>query len=133
MGCIPKKLMHQAGILGESFSDAKEFGWNVKSEGHDWNKMVTAIQVRDGGGALGCKLEGLRCHTTLCAPSVGHDEVTVPRAADMQRSRRVIGRVHHQIELCAFAAQRNTPPPIVEHHANPRSLTPSNTWKYFHP
>uniref|UniRef100_A0A7S0X6A9 thioredoxin-disulfide reductase (NADPH) n=1 Tax=Mantoniella antarctica TaxID=81844 RepID=A0A7S0X6A9_9CHLO len=48
VGCIPKKLMHQAGILGESFSDAKEFGWNVKSEGHDWNKMVTAIQDHIG-------------------------------------------------------------------------------------
>ncbi len=44
VGCIPKKLMHQAGVLGESFSDAKEFGWNVSTEGHDWNKMVTGIQ-----------------------------------------------------------------------------------------
>ncbi|ACO68791.1 thioredoxin-disulfide reductase [Micromonas commoda] len=39
VGCIPKKLMHQAGILGESFSDAKEYGWHVRNDGHDWNKM----------------------------------------------------------------------------------------------
>jgi thioredoxin reductase (NADPH) len=44
VGCIPKKLMHQAGILGEGFSDAKAFGWNVTAEGHDWGKMVTNIQ-----------------------------------------------------------------------------------------
>jgi thioredoxin reductase (NADPH) len=43
VGCIPKKLMHQAGILGESFSDAKEYGWKIASEGHDWGKMVQAI------------------------------------------------------------------------------------------
>jgi thioredoxin reductase (NADPH) len=35
--------MHQAGILGESFSDATAFGWKIKSEGHDWEKMVGAI------------------------------------------------------------------------------------------
>lgn len=40
--------MHQAGILGESFSDAKEFGWKVNSEGHDWGKMVAAIQDHIG-------------------------------------------------------------------------------------
>jgi len=44
VGCIPKKLMHQAGILGEGFSDAKAFGWDVTPGGHDWEKMVTAIQ-----------------------------------------------------------------------------------------
>ena len=27
VGCIPKKLMHQASILGENMKDAKEFGW----------------------------------------------------------------------------------------------------------
>jgi len=53
--CLPKptaltlfvatrtRLMHQAGILGESFSDAAAFGWGVTSTGHDWEKMVTAI------------------------------------------------------------------------------------------
>ena len=29
VGCIPKKLMHQASILGESMHDAKEFGWQI--------------------------------------------------------------------------------------------------------
>jgi len=48
VGCIPKKLMHQAGILGEAFSDAKEFGWKVKSDGHDWGKMVASIQDHIG-------------------------------------------------------------------------------------
>ena len=44
VGCIPKKLMHQAGILGEQFSDAREYGWKLATEGHDWSKMVEAVQ-----------------------------------------------------------------------------------------
>ena len=40
--------MHQAGILGESFSDAKEYGWHVRNDGHNWNKMVTSIQDHIG-------------------------------------------------------------------------------------
>jgi thioredoxin reductase (NADPH) len=44
VGCIPKKLMHQAGILGEGFSDAKAFGWNVNAATHDWPLMVGNIQ-----------------------------------------------------------------------------------------
>ena len=29
VGCIPKKLMHQAALLGSSLGDARKFGWNV--------------------------------------------------------------------------------------------------------
>eukprot|EP00897_Mesotaenium_endlicherianum_P007763 jgi/Mesen1/7014/ME000365S06155 len=44
VGCIPKKLMHHAGLLGESFADAREFGWKVQVAGHDWSKLVQAVQ-----------------------------------------------------------------------------------------
>ncbi|XP_011402602.1 PREDICTED: thioredoxin reductase 1, cytoplasmic-like [Amphimedon queenslandica] len=50
VGCIPKKLMHQAALLGDYMNDAPFFGWNVdtktgeKSEAHDWKKMVSNIQ-----------------------------------------------------------------------------------------
>jgi len=33
VGCIPKKLMHQAAILGQSVSDAKKFGWELPETG----------------------------------------------------------------------------------------------------
>ena len=33
VGCIPKKLMHQAAILGHSLEDAKKFGWEVDTNG----------------------------------------------------------------------------------------------------
>jgi glutaredoxin len=50
VGCIPKKLMHQAALLGEGIKDASEYGWgtdpaNIK---HDWPKMVTGIQDHIG-------------------------------------------------------------------------------------
>jgi len=50
VGCIPKKLMHQAAILGESVKDAKSFGWEVEQEAvkHNWTKMVEEIQNHIG-------------------------------------------------------------------------------------
>ena len=29
VGCIPKKLMHQAALLGEAIRDAEHYGWQV--------------------------------------------------------------------------------------------------------
>lgn len=47
VGCIPKKLMHQASLLGEGIKDAREYGWDVPEEKpkHDWNKMVENVQT----------------------------------------------------------------------------------------
>lgn len=45
VGCIPKKLMHQAALLGESLSDSRAYGWDIPEQPkHDWNTMVQAIQ-----------------------------------------------------------------------------------------
>merc|ERR1719336_3218941 len=51
VGCIPKKLMHQAALLGEAVKDAKSFGWGVDRAqvNHDWAAMVTEIQNHIGG------------------------------------------------------------------------------------
>jgi len=51
VGCIPKKLMHQAALLGEAVNDAKSFGWEVekKDVNHSWTKMVEEVQNHIGG------------------------------------------------------------------------------------
>ncbi|KAI0214950.1 Thioredoxin reductase 3 [Lamellibrachia satsuma] len=51
VGCIPKKLMHQAAILGHSVEDAQKFGWelNDASAKHQWDSMRDAIQDHIGG------------------------------------------------------------------------------------
>ena len=51
VGCIPKKLMHQAALLGEAVRDAKSFGWGVDRAqvNHDWAAMVTEIQNHISG------------------------------------------------------------------------------------
>ena len=37
VGCIPKKLMHQAALLGHGLRDAEKFGWNVSGHAtNDW-------------------------------------------------------------------------------------------------
>jgi glutaredoxin len=50
VGCIPKKLMHQAAILGENMHhDAKEFGWTAPEKPqHSWETLVTNIQNHIG-------------------------------------------------------------------------------------
>jgi len=49
VGCIPKKLMHQAALLGESIKDAKHYGWEVpETVAHNWEKMVDAVQDHIG-------------------------------------------------------------------------------------
>jgi thioredoxin reductase (NADPH) len=48
VGCIPKKLMHQAALLGESWRyQAGDFGWDTKSSKdstHSWEKLVKNVQ-----------------------------------------------------------------------------------------
>ncbi len=37
VGCIPKKLMHQAALLGTAVKDAKKYGWQISGPiCHDW-------------------------------------------------------------------------------------------------
>src|SRR5690242_1917808 len=57
VGCIPKKLFHQAGLLGESMADAPYFGWTLTSKDdsggspkphaivqHRWSTLVNNVQ-----------------------------------------------------------------------------------------
>lgn len=40
VGCIPKKLMHYAGILAEAKADQKLAGISTADEQHQWTTMV---------------------------------------------------------------------------------------------
>ncbi|ESO97401.1 hypothetical protein LOTGIDRAFT_159432 [Lottia gigantea] len=45
VGCIPKKLIHQAALLGHSIQDAKYYGWNIPSDiTHSWESMCDNVQ-----------------------------------------------------------------------------------------
>lgn len=33
VGCIPKKLMHQAALLGQAVRDSRNYGWDVEEKG----------------------------------------------------------------------------------------------------
>ncbi|KAG5840454.1 hypothetical protein ANANG_G00188990 [Anguilla anguilla] len=45
VGCIPKKLMHQAALLGTAVKDARKYGWNIPAPvSHDWPTMAEAVQ-----------------------------------------------------------------------------------------
>lgn len=46
VGCIPKKLMHQAALLGEAAHEAAAYGWNIDAASVkiDWSKLTESVQ-----------------------------------------------------------------------------------------
>jgi len=42
IGCVPKKLLVQAGEYGGWADDAAGFGWTIKKGPHDWAKLIAA-------------------------------------------------------------------------------------------
>ncbi|XP_052030265.1 thioredoxin reductase 3 [Apodemus sylvaticus] len=49
VGCIPKKLMHQAALLGHALQDARKYGWDYNQQvKHNWEAMTEAIQNHIG-------------------------------------------------------------------------------------
>jgi glutathione reductase (NADPH) len=42
VGCVPKKLLVQAGEYGGWADDAAGFGWTIKKAPHDWAKLIAA-------------------------------------------------------------------------------------------
>lgn len=42
IGCVPKKLMVQAGEYGGWAEDAAGFGWTITKGPHDWGKLIAA-------------------------------------------------------------------------------------------
>ncbi|PNJ83094.1 TXNRD1 isoform 5 [Pongo abelii] len=49
VGCIPKKLMHQAALLGQALQDSRNYGWKVEETvKHDWDRMIEAVQNHIG-------------------------------------------------------------------------------------
>ena len=42
IGCVPKKLLVQAGEYGSWAEDAAGFGWTIQKGPHDWAKLIAA-------------------------------------------------------------------------------------------
>lgn len=42
VGCVPKKLLVQAGEYGAWAEDAAGFGWEIRKGPHDWRKLIEA-------------------------------------------------------------------------------------------
>ncbi|GAN78525.1 glutathione-disulfide reductase [Acidisphaera rubrifaciens] len=42
VGCVPKKLLVQAGEYGQWAEDAAGFGWSIQTRGHDWRALIAA-------------------------------------------------------------------------------------------
>ncbi len=42
VGCVPKKLLVQAGEYGAAAADSRAFGWETTVDGHDWRALIAA-------------------------------------------------------------------------------------------
>ncbi|KAG8516223.1 Thioredoxin reductase 3 [Galemys pyrenaicus] len=57
VGCIPKKLMHQAALLGQALADSRKYGWEYSQQvTHNWETMREAIQNHIGSLNWGYKV-----------------------------------------------------------------------------
>ena len=65
VGCVPKKLLVQAGEYGAWADDAAGFGWTIKKGPHDWAKLIAAKDKEIGRlngiyrrllGGAGCQI-----------------------------------------------------------------------------
>ena len=45
IGCVPKKFLVMAAEYGAAVQDARGFGWDVETRGHDWQALIAAKDV----------------------------------------------------------------------------------------
>lgn len=45
VGCIPKKLMHQASLHRENMEDSSSFGWTVPGDSRKFKKKIFNFQI----------------------------------------------------------------------------------------
>ncbi|MGH0165554.1 UNVERIFIED_CONTAM: hypothetical protein FKN15_011170 [Acipenser sinensis] len=58
VGCIPKKLMHQAALLGTALKDSRNFGWEYEEKvTHNWQTMIESISNYIGSLNWGYRVE----------------------------------------------------------------------------
>ncbi len=96
VGCIPKKLMHNAALLGEGLHDAAEYGWDVHAEKvkHSWQEMTGNIHGHIKGTNWGYR-NALRDENVEYVNGLGRlvDAHTV-EAVDAKGERRLITAAH---------------------------------------
>lgn len=56
VGCIPKKLMHNAALVGEHGASAESYGWIGTPAKHDWNTLRQNVQDHIKGLNFGYKV-----------------------------------------------------------------------------
>jgi len=96
VGCIPKKLMHQAALLGGALADAGSYGWNVPPQPrvHSWASLVENVQMHVKALNFGYRAALLSADVEYVNARACFESAHVVRATDRE------GRVRR---LCAKA------------------------------
>src|SRR5690606_3710145 len=78
-GCVPKKLMVNASVLGASVGDARAYGWQVQAGGFDWPHFRKALEAELD------RLEAAYRNTLVSAGVTIHDARAVVEDAHAAR------------------------------------------------
>ena len=78
-GCVPKKLMVNASVLGASVGDARAYGWQVQAGGFDWPHFRKALEAELD------RLENAYRNTLISAGVTIHDARAVVEDAHAVR------------------------------------------------
>ncbi|XP_010833209.1 PREDICTED: thioredoxin reductase 2, mitochondrial [Bison bison bison] len=73
VGCIPKKLMHQAALLGGMIRDAPHYGWGVAQAPHSWSRLSILFLFCRKVKYFNVKASFVDTHT-VCGVSKGGEE-----------------------------------------------------------
>lgn len=91
VGCVPKKLMVQAGEYGAWAEDARGFGWDMEVRGHDWGMLRRAVtaEVQRLSGIYRRLLDGARARI-IDAEATLVDPHTVAVAGEHITARHIV-------------------------------------------
>jgi len=114
VGCIPKKLMHQAALLGDHRHDAKEFGWEEAPHKCDWETLRQNVGDHIRGLNWGYKTQLRSKGVTYLnrLGSFGKDANTI-ELVDKKGEKSTIGA--KQVVIAVGGRPRNLNIPGAEH------------------
>ncbi|KAK6742973.1 hypothetical protein RB195_010317 [Necator americanus] len=93
VGCIPKKLMHQAAIVGKEICHATDYGWlNVGKKEHSWETLVKVVMDRIKANSwiyrVQLKEKGVKLYTAFASFIDNHTIKTI--STDRRRNEIVL-------------------------------------------
>ncbi|CAJ0597801.1 unnamed protein product [Cylicocyclus nassatus] len=97
VGCIPKRLMHHAGIVGREIRHAPKYGWaEANGEQHSWETLIKAVDDRIKANSWIYRVQlsekGIKLYTALASFIDKHTVKAV--STDGKKSETILRAPH---------------------------------------